>query len=519
MKFFKQKPIKYLENILDKYTMYQVIGACLLGLNAIAFLFSLANLLSFSAINYLINLVVIFSSGWLTHYICQKLFKSHDGLESTVISLLIIGLIVYPDISLGNLFFVSFISFFAITSKYVIIHRDRHVFNPVALALFVAGLLGYLGAEWWIANRLMIFFTLVVGALVLIKIRRLKIALLFVITSTIFNLIYLLTVSTSPVSFADILKNLTLLYLSYPLVFFVSFMFTEPNAFPSTYKKQLFYGGLVSFLFSVPYNIGHVVYGTPELALLIGNLFTRVVDKNAKYILTLKEKIFHNNNIVEYIFKSDKPVNFIEGQYMEWVLPHSHADSRGIKRTFSLVTATDNNHQVGFAVKHLANGSSYKKALLNLSINEKIYASGVAGDFTNVKTEKFHKVYLAGGIGITPFISMLRKAIIKKQPINASLINCLNNRSDYAWSDTINQAKKLGLTVFTVYSDANEKIDSANNEFSGYINQVILSRAQKSPTDFFYVSGPALFVEKSKELLSSMGIKNNKIITDYFSGL
>jgi len=85
---------------------------------------------------------------------------------------------------------------------------------------------------------------------------------------------------------------------------------------PPTKKLQIIYGAIIGFLFTPYLHIGGV-YSSPELALVIGNLFSYLVSPKYKLFLRLKKKIQITPEIIDFVFVPDKKFNFAPGQYME----------------------------------------------------------------------------------------------------------------------------------------------------------------------------------------------------------
>lgn len=511
-----------LEKLVDGYTMYQVIVTALLSIVAVALILSIFGVLSISPIEMLVSFLLIFVAGTVTHYVCIKFWGAPDNLQSSVISLLILFLIVAPSTQIENIVFIVCTSAATILSKYILVLRGRHIFNPVAIAIFIAGVFGYLGAEWWVGSRYLLPIVIISGLFIVLKLRKLPLVLYFIFLSSLISVIYFLS-----------FENLTLHLLSYPTIFLAIYMLTEPNTFPGSKKQEYIYATIVALFFSVPINIGNLIYGTPELALLIGNIYSTFKEQKAKYFLTLKSKlpVSGNKQIVEYTFESDKKVGQTEGQYLEWILPHKNPDSRGIKRTFTISAANiPGKNEISFAVKHLepVEGkqvqSTFKQALERLEIGGKMYASLLAGDFILDKRAETQNIFLVGGIGITPFISFLRKKISNQENIADILFYSCNTKDDLAFKEVLTEAQKLGLKLVCCFSKEPENnIDNEKDEYFGYLTPEIMQKYLPTSNleikTNYYISGPSMYVEGNKKMLTQLGIKNSQIVTDYFSGL
>jgi len=113
-------------------------------------------------------------------------------------------------------------------------------------------------------------------------------------------------------------------------------MLTEPLTSPAT-KKQRGYYSMVTGLFFATSQLRFLTIGlTPEMALCLGNIFSYIISPNYRLSLFLQSK---NTTFRGHVFiriRKPKDFNFIPGQYMEWTLPHTKADSRGNRRYFSI---------------------------------------------------------------------------------------------------------------------------------------------------------------------------------------
>src|ERR1035437_5246566 len=85
--------------------------------------------------------------------------------------------------------------------------------------------------------------------------------------------------------------------------------------------------------------------------------------------------------VYSFVFKPDKPISWIPGQYMHYLLPHPNPDDKGIERWFT-ISATPFEENLRITTRFAGNkGSTFKKALLALTIGSEIEADGLEGDF------------------------------------------------------------------------------------------------------------------------------------------
>jgi hypothetical protein len=167
---------------------------------------------------------------------------------------------------------------------------------------------------------------------------------------------------------------LTQMMLSWPIIFFATIMFTEPLTTPPVKKTQLIYAIITGICFGFQFHIGKL-FSTPELALVIGNVYSYAVSPKESLRLTLMAQNKLTPEIYEFVFESAKQISFKAGQYMEWTLSHKNPDSRGIRRYFTIASSpTENDLKLGVHIDPVQS-SSYKKALLAMKKGDDISLS------------------------------------------------------------------------------------------------------------------------------------------------
>jgi ferredoxin-NADP reductase len=271
---------------------------------------------------------------------------------------------------------------------------------------------------------------------------------------------------------------------------------------------QIIYGAFVGLIFAPQVNILSI-YSTPELALLLGNIFSYIVSPKGKYVLKLKEKIQIAPDVYDFAFALDKSIKFRPGQYLEWTLAHEKPDNRGNRRYFT-ISSSPLEQDLKIGVKFYENSSSFKKALLSMQAGDEIVASQLAGDFVLPKNNKKKLVFIAGGIGITPFRSMIKYLVEKNEKRDITLFFSNRNASGIVYQDVFLQAKEqLGITPVYSISDLTGPItkEMIIKEVPDYIERI------------FYLSGPRGMVLAFKNILNEIGVSKTHIKTDFFPGL
>jgi ferredoxin-NADP reductase len=236
-------------------------------------------------------------------------------------------------------------------------------------------------------------------------------------------------------------------------------------------------------------------------------------------VLKLKKRIQLTPDVYDFLFEPDRKLNFVPGQYMEWTLGHTDADNRGNRRYFTLASApTENELRVG--IKFAQESSSFKHTLLTMDREQEIVAAQLAGDFTLPSNQQQKCVLIAGGIGITPFRSMVQYLIDTRQRRPLVLFYANRTAADIVYKDIFDRAQKaLGLkTVYTVTDT--RQVPLGWNGKVGYINaQMIKEEVPDYMNCLFYISGPKSMIDSFSDMLAELHISRQHIKTDYFAGL
>lgn len=117
---------------------------------------------------------------------------------------------------------------------------------------------------------------------------------------------------------------------------------------------------------------------------------------------------------------------FTAGQYARLSLPHpAHPDPGGDRRTFSIASPPQETATIRFATR--MTGSPMKRSLAEAPLGAPIELAGPVGTFTLHEDASIPAVFIAGGIGITPFLSMVHDAVNRRLPHTITLI--YSNRS------------------------------------------------------------------------------------------
>jgi ferredoxin-NADP reductase len=155
-----------------------------------------------------------------------------------------------------------------------------------------------------------------------------------------------------------------------------------------------------------------------------------------------------------------------------------------------------------FSVKHPQPASAFKQKLDEFKPGDTILASRLAGEFTLPKDVNRKIAFLAGGIGVTPFRSMVKYVADKNENRDLALVYSANS------SDELSFRKLFDDTDVKTHYVTDGHVDKTK------IKSLLPDYKERT----FYVSGPYGFVNAVHSALLELGVSSKQIVTDYFPG-
>ncbi len=222
--------------------------------------------------------------------------------------------------------------------------------------------------------------------------------------------------------------------------------------------------------------------------------------------LTLIKRQVEVPGVESFFFEPDEEIVWSAGQFLHYVLHHSPTDDRGSDRWFTIAAAPSERVVRLTTRVDALHGSTFKKALFVMKTGEEIEASVLEGDFLFDDTATAH-VFIAGGIGITPFRAILKD--LDAKAATPPIILLYANRDDqFVYREELDGCAAKNPHLQIHYLPAPARIDLTT------IHAFVPDMA--SPV--FYVSGPEPMVEGMGELLKGAGVPAVRIRQDWFPG-
>ena len=244
------------------------------------------------------------------------------------------------------------------------------------------------------------------------------------------------------------------------------------------------------------------------LAIIVGAIYRTIYKIKEKRrgpasVLSIK---WENDDIYTLTLKTKKKMNFKAGQFCFLRLDNHKLYAR---HPFSISSAPEEDI-LSFAIK---NTGRFTSAVSKLQVGDKINLDGSFGIFT-AKRKLQDVVFIAGGIGITPFRSLLKNFSNLHRQGKHVLIYCAKKEKDLVFRQDIENLPNIDLKTICILSE--EKNDTADY-LHGYLSKEILMEAIKDlQNPYFYICGPEPLKDSSVKIIKSLGISKERIIFESF---
>ncbi len=233
-------------------------------------------------------------------------------------------------------------------------------------------------------------------------------------------------------------------------------------------------------------------------------------------------KLLAKESIAEgtQLFRFEKPEGFKyqAGQTIDLTLINpAETDAEGNSRTFSIVTAP---HEPYLAIATRMRDTAFKRTLRTMPEGTEISFEGPFGSFTLHENIARPAVFLSGGIGITPFHSMIADAVERNLPHKIILFYSNRRPEDAVFLSELQEfsKKNRNFSLVATMTEMGKSSQSWEGE-RGYIDAAMLERhvpADSSP--IYYLAGPPAMVTAMRAVLNDTGVSNDDIRFEEFAG-
>jgi len=460
----------------------------------------------FGPVEAIVALAVAIASTLFGTYLAAAIAKRRPKLDSTLVTALILFLILTPSPDAAELTGLSLAGFTAGISKYLLVWRGRHVFNPAAVGAAVAWLSTLAYPGWWVGSTAMLWPVLILAIIVLYRTDTLLVGLVYMVVAVAAS--WASYPAASWAASPGLL--LALPFTSLPFLFLAGFMLSEPLTLPPRLGQRALVAVVVALCCTlVPLALGTLLSVNvlpPEVALLVGNAVAWCFGARRAIRFVVEGSRRVGSDTTELELRPAAPLRYAPGQALELAIPH-RADLRGQLRVFSLVSAPgDATVRVAFQTPG-SRGSSAKRALLALRPGARLTATRVLGDFVLPRDPAVPVLLVAGGIGVTPFLSMLRAnatAAATGGERRDLVLVVRSSAAEPAYAAELEALADAGAARLVSFTERRPDADA------------IAAAVPDLPSRTAYVSGPPGMVAALSTMLRRAGAR--RVRTDVFSG-
>jgi ferredoxin-NADP reductase len=192
-------------------------------------------------------------------------------------------------------------------------------------------------------------------------------------------------------------------------------------------------------------------------------------------------------------------------------------DAQGTSRPFTIASAP---HEPDLMIATRMRDSAFKRVLKNARIGTRVGLDGPSGVMVLHEPPDRPAVFLAGGIGITPFLSMARHAAAKRLPHRISLFYSNRRPEDAAFLDELRALESVNRNFRLIATMTQpEKSSRPWGGERGAIRREMLERHLPDPLrPIYYFAGPPAMAMALQGMLAEMGVAENDMRSEEFYG-
>jgi propane monooxygenase reductase subunit len=208
-----------------------------------------------------------------------------------------------------------------------------------------------------------------------------------------------------------------------------------------------------------------------------------------------------------------REIKFFPGQYVDISIPGTDAT-----RSFSMAnTSSRDNGRLEFVIKVYPDGLFSHFLDARLAVGDRLDLSGPFGVFTLRDSEDADLIFVGGGAGMAPILSLLRSMAERGIRRKATYYYGARRRRDLCFEDEL-QALETSLPGFRYVPALSEPAaDDAWDGEVGFVTDVVKRHESNLKNAHAYVCGPPPMVEAAMPMLTGLGVPDNRIYYDKFT--
>ena len=238
----------------------------------------------------------------------------------------------------------------------------------------------------------------------------------------------------------------------------------------------------------------------------------------------LQKKSHTSTDIVSFKFarrsednKQNQNLAYKPGQYAIVDLG-TKEDPEGPLRSFTLASSPTEEDFILISTR--IRDTPFKKKLASLDVGTSVKMTAPLGKFVLHEDYSKTAVFLSGGIGVTPFRSMIKYATDKQLPVKITMFDSNRNEDNILYKIEFDEYANLNTNLKVVYA-----LDNGDNDWNGergYINQAMVTKylsANELDDSIFYICGPPVMLKAMQKLLQDdLHVPKERIKIEEFTG-
>lgn len=241
---------------------------------------------------------------------------------------------------------------------------------------------------------------------------------------------------------------------------------------------------------------------------------------NVMYRYTIKSNEWLTPGIILLTLQRDprdhKVIGYIPGQYA--AIAYTHEGRPSYARCFSITSSPTEPDMLQFSIRVQGR---FTRALSQIEAGNTIAVRGPFGGFVLDPTKHAEVIFIAGGIGIAPFMSMLRHMHATNYPHTVRLLYSVHEQADIAFVDELRTLERSMPNLHIVYAVSKGETDTLAGQevIRGRLDATMLNTAIDARPDekTIFICGPPTFMNSMVDLSRRLSVPSASIVTEAFN--
>lgn len=206
----------------------------------------------------------------------------------------------------------------------------------------------------------------------------------------------------------------------------------------------------------------------------------------------------------------DGSCSFLPGQWVDVYLPPVAGDPEIVVGGFSITSSPLHDDYIEIAVKKLPHGRASVHMHEHIEVGDTVMFDGGYGDFCYSAGTGDTLLLLAGGIGITPLMSIMRFIDEAELDVTAMLCYGAKTPSELVFREELEAMASRRTNLSCQFTVTDPGVEAWSGP-TGRIDMRLLSRSCNAQIDCCYVCGPRGFVTDMKRLLGALSVDPSSV--------